>query len=260
MKQSLLIGLMMASASMVSGQAGLVFERELAAETAGPAADTHESKFAFKNTGTKPVTISEIQTTCGCLGATADKTVYQPGETGVVSATIKLGTFEGDLLKSIYVMSDDEEAPKRQLQMKITIPRLMEVTPEVTTWSVGDPPDSKKLTINVLRDEPIEVTAVSSTRDNFTVELREVTKGRTYEVIITPKTTATPTLGAVKIETNCELARYKSRLAFFNIVRPRRPAATPAPAPGADAGASAVPVAPGAPGGSSPSAAPSVVK
>ena len=259
MKQILLIGLIAAAASAVTARAGLVFERELATETAAPSADTHTSKFAFKNTGAKPVTISEIQTTCGCLGATSDKTVYQPGESGLVSATIKLGTFEGDLLKSIYVMSDDEEAPKRQLQMKITIPRLMEVTPEVTTWSVGDPADPKKLTIKVLRDEPIEVTAVSSTRDNFTVELREVTKGRHYEVTMTPKSTDTPTLGAVKIETNCELARYKSRLAFFNIVRPRRPAGTPAAAPAAGTVAppsvTTVPASPGVPASPSTSAA-----
>jgi len=210
--------------------AGLVFEREVASETAAPSQETHSSSFAFKNAGQKAVTISEIQTTCGCLGASADKTTYQPGESGVVSATIKLGTFEGEVIKSIYVLSDDAENPKRMLQMKIAIPRLMEISPEVTTWSVGDEPKPKKLTIKVLRDDPIVVTAVSSTRENFTAELRELEPGRSYEVIITPKTTAEPTLGAVRIETDCELARYQSRLAFFNVVRQRRPAAAAVPA------------------------------
>lgn len=217
------------------GRAGLVFEREVVTETAAPSEETHDSKFAFKNAGPEPVTVTEVQTSCGCLGASADKMIYQPGESGTISATIKLGSFEGEILKSIWVLSDDPQAPKRQLQMKITIPRLMEISPEVMTWSVGEEAKPKTLTIKVLRDEPIEVTAVSSTRDNFTAELREVEKGRTYEVILTPKTTADPTLGAVKIETTCELSRYKNRLAFFNIIRPRRPAGAAVPAPGAAA-------------------------
>lgn len=226
---------------------GLVFDREVASETAAPSEETHESKFHFKNTGTKPVAISEVQSTCGCLGAATDKMLYQPGESGTLSATIKLGTFEGEVIKSIYLISDDVEAPKRQLQMKITIPKLMEVSPEVTTWAVGEEAKPKKLTIKVLRDEPIVVTSVSSTRDAFTAELVELEKGRAYEVIMTPKTTAEPTLGAVKIETDCELSRYRNRLAFFNVVRPRRAAAAAVPAPGATAAPATAPANGGTP-------------
>ena len=251
-----LIWLLGCAAAVLPVRAGLVFEREVATETAAPSEETHESKFVFKNAGPKPVTISEVQSTCGCLGASTDKLIYQPGESGTVSATIKLGTFEGEVIKSIYLISDDEEAPKRQLQMKITIPRLMEVSPEVTTWAVGEDAKPKKLTIKVLRDEPIVVTSVSSTRENFTVDLVEVEKGRAYEVIMTPKTTAEPTLGAVKIETDCELSRYRNRLAFFNVVRPRRPAAAAIPAPGASTAPVPAPPAPGAaapkPGGTPP--------
>jgi hypothetical protein len=235
MKIGIFLAMAVAGALGTPCWAALVFEREVAAEAAAPSAETHESKFAFKNAGPTAVTISEIQTTCGCLGASSDKKTYQPGESGVVSATIKLGSFEGEVIKSIYVLSDDPETPKRMLQMKVTIPRLMEITPEVTTWTVGEEAKPKTLSIKVLRDEPIEVTAVSSTRENFVVELKVLEKGRAYEVVMTPKTTAEPTLGAVKIETSCELSRYKNRLAFFNVVRQRRPAAAATAAPGAAA-------------------------
>lgn len=231
----LLLLLLLSVAVAPLGRGGLVFESEVVTETAAPSEETHNSKFAFKNAGPEPVAITEVQTSCGCLGASADKMIYQPGESGTISATIKLGSFEGEILKSIWVLSDDAQAPKRQLQMKITIPRLMELSPEVTSWSVGEEAKPKTLTIKVLRDEPIEVTAVSSTRDNVSVELREIEKGRTYEVILTPKSTEAPTLGAVKIETTCELSRYKNRLAFFNIVRSRRPPGAAVPAPGAAA-------------------------
>ena len=229
------------SGLLLPGWSALVFDSEVATETAAPTEETHQSKFIFKNDGPGVVTISEVQTTCGCLGATADKMSYQPGESGVISATIKLGTFEGEIVKSIYVLSDDPQNPKRMLQMKITIPRLMEVSPEVTTWAVGEA--AKTVTIKVLRDEPIELTAVSSTRDNFLIEMKEVEKGRSYEVVMTPKSTAEPTLGAVKLETNCELTRYKNRLIFVNVVRSRRPTG----APGAATPAAAAPAAAGAP-------------
>ncbi len=214
-------------------RAELAFERVVAVETASPAEDSFTSNFAFKNVGARPVTISEVQTTCGCLGASADKKTYQPGESGVVTAQIKLGSFEGEVIKSIYVLSDDPKAGKRMLQMKVTIPRLMEISPEVTTWSLGEDPAPKRLTIKVLRDEPITVVSATSRRENFTVELREVQKGRLYEVIMTPKTTAQQSLGAIEIVTDCELARYQKKMAFANVVRQRRPPANPIPAPGA---------------------------
>lgn len=213
------------------GHAGLVFEADVVQETAGATQETHESKFRFKVEGDKPITITEVQTTCGCLSASADKKTYAPGESGTVSAVITLGSFEGEITKSVYVHSDDPAAGKRQLQMKITIPKLMEITPDVTTWQVGDEPVAKIVSIKVLHEKPIEITGVTSTREKFTTEVKEIIKGREYQIKITPETTAEPTLGALRISTTCDVPRYKNRLAFFNVVRPRSTAARPVPAP-----------------------------
>lgn len=238
MKCPLMLALPLSLATL--GHAGLVFDADVVQETAAATQTTHESKFRFKVQGDRPITIKEVQTTCGCLSATADKKTYAPGETGTVSAVISLGAFEGEITKSVYVHSDDPAASKLQLQMKITIPKLMEITPDVTTWQVGDPPVTRTVTIKVLYDKPIEVTRVTTERKKFALELKEITKGREYQIKITPETTAEPTLGALRISTTCDVPRYKNRLAFFNIVRPRSSPAAPVRVPAATPPAAAV--------------------
>ena len=114
--------------------------------------------FPFKVVGEKPITIKEVQLTCGCLSAAADKTTYAPGESGTITAVMTLGSFEGEVTKSIYVHSDDPTGPRRQLQMKITIPKLMEISPDVTTWQVGDMPVPKTISVKMLYEKPIEIT------------------------------------------------------------------------------------------------------
>jgi len=208
-----------------AGRGGLAFDADVVQETAKASEQAHKVVFRFKVVGEKPITIKEVQLTCGCLSAAADKTTYAPRESGTITAFMTLGSFEGEVTKSIYVHSDDPTGPRRQLQMKITIPKLMEISPDVTTWQVGDAPVPKTISVKVLYEKPIEVTGVISTREKFTAEVKEITKGREYQIVLSPETTAEPVLGALRLTTTCDVPRYKNRLVFFNVVRPS--AATP---------------------------------
>lgn len=210
-------------------RAELVFEQTEQKITASATDETRDFEFTFTNKGSKAVTINQVQTSCGCLFAASDKPTYAPGEKGVVSATIKLGTFEGDISKSLFVLSNDKGNERRQLVMKVTIPKVLEITPEITTWALGEEPAAKKVTIKILGSQPFDVLSVVSQRENFTAELKEIEKGRHYEVAITPRLTNAPTLAALKVQTSSESKRHQSKLIFANIVRPRPgAAATPA--------------------------------
>jgi hypothetical protein len=218
--------------TMASATGKLVFESESLKETAAPAEEQHEVKFRFTNAGGQPVRVTHIESTCGCLSAKPDRESYQSGEKGMITAVFKLGSFEGAVTKTLYVLSDDPDDRKRQLSVTIEIPRLFEISPEVTTWTLGDEPTPKTISFKVRQEKPVEVTAVTTTRQNFTTELKEIAKGRHYEIILTPISTAEPILGAVRIETNCEVPRYRLRLVFFNVLRPlaAKPAAPVTPA------------------------------
>lgn len=207
--------------SLAAAQGALVFENEAVRETAPAAAETQEVRFRFTNEGAEPVKILQVDSTCGCLSATADREVYQPGQQGVITGVFKLGTFEGEVSKALVLHSTDPAAPRRELRVTITIPKVFEVEPEVTSWALGEAPAPKSVTVRMLGEKPLHITSITTTRESFKAELREIEKGRHYEIVLTPASTAEPLLGALRIETDSEVPRYRSRLAFFNVLRPR---------------------------------------
>ncbi len=209
--------------------AGLVFDQTVLKEQADPAAETHEVKFAFHVEGDAPVTIENVSSSCHCISAGADKKVYQPGETGVVTAVFKLGTFEGETVKSLQVHSDDPDNRARSLQVKINIPKVFELSPEMTAWTVGDEPAPKTVTVKILGDTPIEVLGVTSSREAVGAELKEIAKGREYQVVVSPSSTEKPMIGLLKLTTNSEIPRFKAKNAYFNIQRVRASKAAAAP-------------------------------
>ena len=218
--------------------AGLQFDHERVAETARPEAESHDVVFHFTNTGKAPVTIREVETYCGCISGSTDKTVYQPGEKGTVKAVFRLGSFEGEVNKGLCVHSDSPENPDQQLVVSITIPKMFEIVPEVTTWLMGDPLTPKTIKFRNLTSQPVTVLRTTSTREAFKAEIKEVEKGKEYEITVTPGSTGEPVLGALRIETDCAIAKYRSRMCFFNVLR--KAATTPAPGAGAPAATGAV--------------------
>ncbi|MFZ4763511.1 MAG: DUF1573 domain-containing protein [Roseimicrobium sp.] len=54
---------------------------------ARPEATTTEATFAFTNSGTEPVSIRSVRTSCGCTVADASTKTYAPGEGGQIKVT-----------------------------------------------------------------------------------------------------------------------------------------------------------------------------
>src|SRR5690242_12814806 len=48
------------------------------------------AKYRFTNSGTGPVTIDAVRTSCGCTTASLAKKEYQPGESGEIEAHLQL--------------------------------------------------------------------------------------------------------------------------------------------------------------------------
>ncbi len=73
--------------------------------------DGHRT-FTFTNTGSKPIIISNVKTSCGCTLASKPNKPIMPGETaqiGVKYATNRIGSFS----KTITVTSNAKEKVKR---------------------------------------------------------------------------------------------------------------------------------------------------
>ncbi len=213
-------------------RAGLEFAKTEIAHTA-KLSDAEVSKdFKFKVTGGKTVRIKDIETYCSCLKAKSkdDKTEFKDGETGVIETAFLLGTFEGEVAKQVVVITDDPAQPEIPLTVRMTIPPIFKVEPDNLKWTVGEEPKAKTFKLTVVDEKEIAVTGLASSRENMAAEFKEIKKGREYEITLTPRTTAEPMLGVLRVETNAPYPRYQKRLLFFNVMRPKAgaPAAVPA--------------------------------
>jgi hypothetical protein len=218
-KWTALIGLTFFGSLGTSAFAGLEFEETHIKIEADPAQDKIPVTFKFKVTGENAVTVKEIQTTCGCIKAETDKASYEPGESGQVDSLFTVGSFEGEHIKSMYVINSDAATGKIPLRITINVPKLFEIEPEVQKWKVNEEPLPKKINFKVLHKDPVEILSLTLSRKSFTAMFKEIVKGREYEITLTPSSTNKPILGALSVHTNCAIERHKRKLVIFSVSR-----------------------------------------
>lgn len=206
---------------LLPAQAGIEFAEVTKSATAAHTDTEVSGEFKFKITGDKPVKILDVETYCSCLKAkTKDgRMEFKPGEEGVIETAFLLGTFEGEVAKQAVVVTNDPAHPETTLSVTVTIPKIYQIEPEHLLWTVGDEPRPKTLKFKILGKKDIAVTGLVSSRENMTAEVKEIAKGREYEITLTPKTTEEPMLGVLRIETDAPYPRYQKRLIFFNVTK-----------------------------------------
>ncbi len=145
--------------------------------------------FIFANKGSKPVTITGIETSCGCTTAQLEKKTYAAGELGKVTAVFTIGGRVGDQEKMVAVTTSDNEEPTT-LTMFVKLPPAMAVHPLFIYWSAEEALEPKKLSVTVPEDFAATGLTVASSDEHVAAAVREVEKGRAYEIILTPKKSA----------------------------------------------------------------------
>jgi hypothetical protein len=206
-----------------------------------PEDDEVQTTFKFRNKGDKVVKILGLESACSCLSAELDKAEYQPGEIGTGTATFTVSSFKGRYEKFITVNTDDPKQPAWQVNFILEIPEVVDIKPKNLQWWIGDEPTSKACLVQFTGDVPMKIIKITPTRQNVDFTWKEVKEGREYLITVTPKTTEEVTMGALKIETNSAIAKYRYQLAFFTITRKpqAQPAAATAAAPATTANAAA---------------------
>ena len=66
-----------------------------------------ELTWKFKNTGNKPLTISNVSAGCGCTTPDPPKEPIAPGAEGVIKAKFNSENFSGQVTKEVYVQANN---------------------------------------------------------------------------------------------------------------------------------------------------------
>ncbi|MGE5341656.1 MAG: DUF1573 domain-containing protein [Candidatus Omnitrophota bacterium] len=80
-----------------------------------------DMEFKFVNAGNENLVISGVNTSCGCTAAKLDKMEYKPGERGVLPVKFDSKGYNGPVIKTITINTNDKENPYTRLEIKGTV-------------------------------------------------------------------------------------------------------------------------------------------
>ena len=143
--------------------------------------------FIFTNTGDTTLVLANVQPSCGCTTAGEWSRQVEPGKTGAIPVQFNSGNFNGPVTKTVTVTSNDKTRPSVALQIKGTIWKPIEVTPQVAMLNV--PPGAQSNATAIVRivnnlDEPITLSAPESNNRAFAAQVTTTKPGREFQLTI----------------------------------------------------------------------------
>ena len=94
--------------------------------------------FKFTNIGEDTLIISDIRSTCGCSVPSLPKKEYAPGESGSVEVRFTAPGVEGDVVKHLYIQSNDRQNPEAELIVKAKVVTRVKFEPELMKLSLKE--------------------------------------------------------------------------------------------------------------------------
>lgn len=155
--------------------------------------------FEYRNTGTEPVTITEVRTSCGCTAAKLEDPVVMPGQTGHIDVLFRVGERTGAQRIMTHVTTDDPENSVTSLTLAVDIPQLVSASPRILFWRSHEPNSWKKISFRVHPDIDVASVSAYDTGNHFTVELDDSANDGSYVLRAKPQAFKSRTQGSLEL-------------------------------------------------------------
>lgn len=163
--------------------------------TIGPVEESQAAEYAFRNEGRQTVRLLSISTSCGCTTAKLEKTVYQPGESGVIRVIFAKGNLTGVRNEAVRVTTDEPNHPVVALLLKATISESLKITPPILVWEPGEKTETKTVTLEIPAGAAMDIVGVESVPGSFSVKTVLDKGSQIYLAHLTPRASAQPMAG-----------------------------------------------------------------
>ena len=142
--------------------------------------------YVFTNMGGAMLEVSNVHATCGCTTAGDWTRQVEPGKTGSIPIQFNSGNFNGQVAKPITVTCNDTSQPTVVLQIKATIWKPVEVTPQFVFLTVNAESPSQSTTVRIVSHEesPLTLSAPESSHPAFAAELKTNQPGKQFELVV----------------------------------------------------------------------------
>ncbi|TVR49667.1 MAG: DUF1573 domain-containing protein [Puniceicoccaceae bacterium] len=194
---------------------GLVWETQTIETRAPYGAPQVTADFGFVNQGSAPVTIVEVNSSCGCTTTGLDKRTFAPGESGKITAVFTVGSRMGTQRNMLRVVTNEGGRRMTDLHFTVVIPEAISISPRLLHWRQTDERTAKTAVIDVAHDSPLQIRDIEVDGDSFEVNLEKdpEIEGR-YHLVITPVAESGIARGMVMIRTEPETARPRQFTVF----------------------------------------------
>lgn len=125
--------------------------------------------FGFTNRADRTITITKVDSSCGCTAVVPDKDVIAPGESGEIAATFTFGSRSGHQTKVIYVSTDEGRAARYQLNLEVEIRKVLTIEPKLLRWNSQAPLHSQRLTVRYLDPKANTFAGFEEGIEGFTI-------------------------------------------------------------------------------------------
>ncbi len=176
----------------VENKGAIVFSSKT--QDAGEVFDQDSVKLAylFRNTGSGPLTITQVKTSCGCTVPELEKKTYMPGESGTLDVTFDPKGKHGVVARNITIFTDSETTPSETLIVRAFVKPIVVLEPNIIPFEAID-------------------KGTSATKE-FKIY------GRTDDFKVTRATVAKPDIFDVEVEDMGEV-EYKGEMLRLSVVR-----------------------------------------
>jgi hypothetical protein len=152
-----------------------------------PAGEVVKHEFAFTNVGDRRLEIRDVRTSCGCTTAGVWPRQLDPGVGGTIPIELRTLSFNGLLAKTVTVTSNDTNQPVAVLQLKGTVWRPVDVTPQSAVLNyLVDAASNVSTVVRIVSnlEEPLTLSEPESNQRALAAELKTVHPGKEYQLLI----------------------------------------------------------------------------
>jgi hypothetical protein len=147
-------------------------------------------KIAVTNAGNQPLTITNIQTSCGCTSAKKSVPTLAPMASDTIDVSFNSAGFDGKIAKTVTIQSNDPMTSFIDVTLTGTVTTELISVPKMPVLNFGTSPVGKKgsasFTFKNVSSEPITLLGVSSSDSDISsaIGMRTVKPSDTITVVV----------------------------------------------------------------------------
>ena len=161
--------------------------------------DKITSSFEFKNTSRQPVTITSINTSCGCTVAASAKNTYAPGESGSITVEHQPVMTPGVHFYHISVVTQEQGTHSYALKLEVVHDPRVGMDKRLLVWEQGEARSAKVIKLTVKPNDPLQIKGAKAEQDLFNFSLKDGAVPGEKLLTVTPKMFAGVTAGKSRI-------------------------------------------------------------